>query len=566
MNQKLAIFLFVLIGMTSCKKDFDSFSKDESVNQTSKINFDRFFPSEQGRKPIFDKIFTYLQQENDKKEFLSDFVKTAGYPRWDKTIFKKPSFIENTNLPTNTSFTSSDTLCLIPLVTENNTAITGVLVAAIQNGQVECHFALSSRYNDMGALKREFVISLIQLEKHVYGRTSFKIHDSLLLGNAHSMSLRKRQQSNGGRTETLDDPCTIVEIWYDPTAEECHCSGDEYYTGEWYYEGDCSSGPNLSLGVFEIFNSGGGGTQTLPGGGGNNGGGNGGNGDMPPAYSSTFTERLNYLQSQLSLTTEASDILSNNEAAVNEMYLYVNSNPTAERKAIAAEHIQRLATDQDYVAFVNNYQTSSGNSNDPWWENDIWLDNASNFNLDITRATNQYDKLTAAEKALVAIYPIQAYIIKQNVQPAFNMSDSRMGASGGLNDKKDAFRHAFFQAINTRDVPGRVLPVSITGSAIVTLFATAHESEVPQQLQLEKQMDLFNNGVGISYCWNCWTISNSSIADAIMNKLNNGDLKYIKPLNFTYSPYFDANGDGVQDCPTCLNGILSTSDLTPTNQ
>ena len=87
MNLKLAIFLLVLIGMTSCKKELDSFSKDESINQTFKINFDRFFPAEQAKKPIFDKIFTYLQQENDKKEFLSDFVKTAGYPRWDKTIF-----------------------------------------------------------------------------------------------------------------------------------------------------------------------------------------------------------------------------------------------------------------------------------------------------------------------------------------------------------------------------------------------------------------------------------------------------------------------------------------------
>ena len=34
--------------------------------------------------------------------------------------------------------------------------------------------------------------------------------------------------------------------------------------------------------------------------------------------------------------------------------------------------------------------------------------------------------------------------------------------------------------------------------------------------QTVKQMDIFNNGIGISYCWNCWITSNNSIADAIM--------------------------------------------------
>jgi hypothetical protein len=81
-------------------------------------------------------------------------------------------------------------------------------------------------------------------------------------------------------------------------------------------------------------------------------------------------------------------------------------------------------------------------------------------------------------------------------------------------------------------------------------------------------MDLFNNLIGVNYCLNnCGnSTSNNSIAEAIVNKLNNGDLKYIKPLNFSASPSYDANLDGVQDCPTCLNGILSNSVLTPTNQ
>lgn len=291
-----------------------------------------------------------------------------------------------------------------------------------------------------------------------------------------------------------------------------------------------------------------------PGGGG--GGEGGGNGN---------TGIIGFLSYNLNLTQDRINFLTNNPSLQDELYHYIIDNNTTEAKAIAREHIDRMMNDPSYLQFVAEH-LNSGTPNTVWWMDDTWLNVASNFNLDITRANNQYDKLTAQEKALIAVFPVQAYVIKQNVQPAFTMSDSRMGTSGGLNDKKDAFRHAFFQAINTRDVPARLAPTYISGSAIVTLFATAHESEVPSQLNLEKQMDLFNNEVGISYCWNCWTTSNNSIADAIMDKLNNGELKYIKPLNFAFSPYFDANGDGVQDCPTCLNGILSTSILTPTNQ
>ncbi|GDX41953.1 hypothetical protein LBMAG22_04820 [Bacteroidota bacterium] len=185
-----------------------------------------------------------------------------------------------------------------------------------------------------------------------------------------------------------------------------------------------------------------------------------------------------------------------------------------------------------------------------------WLDNPSNFNLDITRINSLYERLTAAEKALIVIFPVQAFIINLNVQAAFDMSDSRMGSIRGLNDKKDAFRHAYFQAINTRDVMGRILPYPITGSDIVTLFATAHESEVPQELQLEREMDMFNNSVGISYCWNCWTTSNNSIANAVIDKLNNGELKYLSPLNHIQSP----------DWPLGLNGILSSTTIKWTNQ
>lgn len=563
MKQKLFILLGILIGFAACQKQADSFQKNETNDVANKFNYKRFFAESQNDNPAIKKIFEYLKSENSKKDFLSSFVKIAGYPRWDKIILKEGPEIKNVDFVANSFSQTTYTFCIVPLVTVNNTAITGVLIAEIVNGQVNCRYSLVNDYKEMGESKRKFVLSMIQFEKFVFGHTTFKIYDNSLLGTANTIVLKKGQQNrnqiSNQMTNTLDDPCEIIEIWYDPTAEACHCSGDEYYTGEWYYEGDCFVSPSIPF----ILPFGGGGSFSLPS---TDPGGGGGGGSNNPPYASTFTEKLNYLLNQLDMTPESSDFLPTSEPTVNEIYHYLYSNPTDERKEISSDHIQKIAIDPDYSLFVAGYRTNSGNSNTLWWENQSWLDDPTNFHLDITQPNNQYDKLTAAEKVLVGVYPLQAYVIKQNVSVAMSTS-AGTGLTNPLNGKQDAFRHAFFQAINTRDVPPRIFgPTAASGSQIVSMFSIAHESEVPSQLQLEKQMDIFNNNVGISYCWNCWTTSNSSISNAIMTKLNNGELKYIKPLDFTSSPNYDANGDGVQDCPTCLNGILPTSVLTPTNQ
>ena len=97
---------------------------------------------------------------------------------------------------------------------------------------------------------------------------------------------------------------------------------------------------------------------------------------------------------------------------------------------------------------------------------------------------------------------------------------------------------------------------------IVRLFANAHESEVPSQLSKEKEMDVFNNDVGINYCWNCFFTSDQDIADAIRDKLLNGELRYLSPLNHS-DPYWNIGPDGTRK--TATNGITTSTVLTPTN-
>lgn len=216
-----------------------------------------------------------------------------------------------------------------------------------------------------------------------------------------------------------------------------------------------------------------------------------------------------------------------------------------------------MANSANYSFFINHVLASDQVT--VWWNDTEWLSNAANFNFDIDGPDFQYDELTVQEKVLVKTYPMQAFVIKQNISVAKNMSTLKFGFSGSfdnVNDKKNAFLHAFFNAINTRDVPAAIYPFPLTGSAIVKLFSTEHESEVPLQLNLKRQMDLYNNPIGINYCWNCWVQSNSAIADALMIKVWNRELKYISNLDFVQSPKF----------PLGNNGITANSHLIWTNQ
>jgi hypothetical protein len=183
-----------------------------------------------------------------------------------------------------------------------------------------------------------------------------------------------------------------------------------------------------------------------------------------------------------------------------------------------------------------------------WWEDELWLDNNFKLNVD----PDQYSKLTAQEKMLVRIFPASAYRISLNISKANQETIARFGVNG-LNDKSDAFRHAYFQAINCLVV----LP------AKVQLFADAHESEVPFILSLEKEMDLFNNSVGIAIGSSMIPFlgSNTSASSKVWDAKENGELKYLAPLNLTLSPPWNAN------CGNCGNGIVpGVTHLVPSNQ
>src|SRR5690606_11777595 len=120
------------------------------------------------------------------------------------------------------------------------------------------------------------------------------------------------------------------------------------------------------------------------------------------------------------------------------------------------EVIEVLMEIGDNTYSLNDYPGQDEGMPFNWWNNSNYIEN--NFYLGLDEAQNPgYNELTAQEKILIGLFPAAAIEIRNNVQPAFQKTHQLFPHvdNGGnhyhLNDKADAFRHAFFNATNTRD-------------------------------------------------------------------------------------------------------------------
>lgn len=448
----------------------------------------------------------------------------------------------------------------------------------------KCDWQYAERQNELNSYTdsaENYAIFFMVLDKTVFGHKEFEITDTTLFRHNNRKILKVRLDSLqvAGRSNFMVpiEVCEETTIWYqDCPWNNTTCAGPGGTCDNCW---QCINYISWTYCWAEWIDSGGSGGGTGgTGGSGGSGGGSGGSGPggsgTPPECQPTAVKGTNvnpncepgwnpvqnpvpiitYLTNTLGLSASQIAFLIQHPSYQGSLYNYISQNYSSQSVQICKDHIDFLMAEPEYVQFVNNHNTT-GNHSIVWWMDDTWLDNPQYFNLD---PYDDYRKLTAAEKALVKQYPTAAFIINQFNRPMANNYTVQKFGINGLNDKSDAFRHAFFQAINTVRV----------GAVITKKFADAHETEVPLQLNKEKQMDTLNNNIGIAYGLTQTYPASTPImiANAIYTKVLNGELWYIKPLDFSASPYYDANRDGIQDCPTCLNGILSHSVLTPTNQ
>ena len=81
-------------------------------------------------------------------------------------------------------------------------------------------------------------------------------------------------------------------------------------------------------------------------------------------------------------------------------------------------------------------------------------------------------------------------------------------------DDSDAFRHAYWQALNASEV----------GEYITQQFADAHESETPEGEENSSAMDHHNNEVGIELGKKNTEVSDEELADMVMGKMEDGEM------------------------------------------
>ncbi|MFZ5904485.1 MAG: DUF6973 domain-containing protein [Chloroflexota bacterium] len=132
--------------------------------------------------------------------------------------------------------------------------------------------------------------------------------------------------------------------------------------------------------------------------------------------------------------------------------------------------------------------------------------------------------------------PLLALKMWMMQQDALNAAEAQFpnDLDGIWNDPGDAFRHAYWSALITREY----------GAEFASEFTTAHETEYSDQWDAREQafMDLHNNEVGIRIAITVPNLSNQQLQDKIIEALRAGEL-YVWDRNDIY--YSDM-------CPECI--------------
>jgi hypothetical protein len=129
---------------------------------------------------------------------------------------------------------------------------------------------------------------------------------------------------------------------------------------------------------------------------------------------------------------------------------------------------------------------------------------------------DKWNRLTTREKELAKTFPDMALKVNKNADKATKMTISIFGHNG-RNDASDAFRHAYWQALNAKKI----------GSYMAKLFADAHESENTPDVENETQMDLHNNSVGNKIGMLNMSATEQELVELIQKAMSNGEMVVI---------------------------------------
>jgi hypothetical protein len=378
MNIKTKVLLFstlFAILLVSCKKN----GIDKLATEKERSNEHRFFQINGNINSAILQINKSLREQNQKTPFISKFTKLAGYPKWDKGFFLPK---RSSNQPIRTQTTFADSTFIIPVVSENDRVVTGAIIAKIDDSS-SYHLVLLKDYQSFNNEKATFIKAMMILDAKVYGYNNFTVEDTSAINGTKEVFFSKHAssfQSNRTSSGNYDDPCEIIEIWYDPDgdADPCDCSGNEYYAGEWYYADEANCFSTTPQPVLSFLLADGGGYQlpngyyTLP----DLSVGSGGGSTNPPYTPIPFTEqqKQTYLVELLDLNPTEEFYLVNTADLTSKLFEFLYDNNEFTHFNYIRELINWIATDptattNDMKYFLQVPESEDGVYDSTYWEN-----------------------------------------------------------------------------------------------------------------------------------------------------------------------------------------------------
>ncbi len=140
---------------------------------------------------------------------------------------------------------------------------------------------------------------------------------------------------------------------------------------------------------------------------------------------------------------------------------------------------------------------------------------------------SDWNDLTECEKTFFKSNPNLLWSAKSNKSRAQNAAKDRFGNCTPTHPLRDtigdAYRHAYFSALNARN--------SSFGYTKAVMLGYAHECETPNNQLNAKDMDLHNNNWGFNYSKSNQQFSEAEFYTAFMNAYNKNEINILKPCN-----------------------------------
>lgn len=494
---------------------------------------------------ITNNLRTQLRQQ----DFSSEFIRLHGQPLWDKAIKKGKK--------------GEDYVLFVPTQLAGVNNLASFFTACYREGQFSYQlYPRAAMVTGLHGRPAWWVEHwLARLEAKTLGKKGIRLQglSPTALAKArqasghakgHFFGVINPAVKQGAATEATDmasngfviigngDDCCI-EIWENPDGDTDNNNGDEYYLHD-----DCSDCPDEEGEVEdELVDGVGSGCPwynpmcNYSGGGGNGWG---------------LAGMVDFLTTTLQLGVAQTDWLLQHGARAVELFNYLYNGHTAEALVIAKDHINEMMANAAYLEFVMLHQ-STGNANIMWYEDQLWVNQYVNSDIDAKAAGQQPKDMTLEEFILTMSYPIAAATINFNANKAIAEASLRYPSDHNVGSRQDAFRHTYWLSLNASS--------NVVGTYLALQFANAHEANVRPEHVLEKDMDVYNNIVGVAISVSFVNASHAELANASFNAVSNGACRYLKPLDYS-DPCFSS----CPNHPYGTHGITSQTQLVPTNQ